>query len=468
MPAPAATPIAAASALQSGAAGAPPRPRPSAAAVTWAPPRREPPRAVASSSHRGANIEPLDARVVKALELQHHVHERLIGELATESIARMSIDSLRDSDLWQRAEQQISDLVSNLESAGELSAGIDRATLIKDTLNEALGYGALEDLLTDGNVDEIFVDRRDRIAIGKDGALRGAGRGFSSDAALLRIVDRLVAPSGRRVGDGAVIEARLRDGARLTAVLAPVAVSTCIAIRKQRQAQPSLPDLIGAGSLSPAMAEFLRACISARRNILVCGAAGAGRTTVISALANAAPAGERVVSVEGVGELTPARSEWISLEANGISGAQVIRAALQLQPDRLVIGDVSGKEAYDVVVALNASTDGAIVGVASDSAASALRRVSIMARLNEGVGDAARELVASAFEIVLNVSRSSDGTIRVTHIDEVLGLGDGSFETQPIFAWQGNAFAGFGVAPRFYGELAARGIAADASIFASR
>ena len=457
MPAPAATPIAAASALQSGAAGAPPRPRPSAAAVTWAPPRREPPRAVASSSHRGANIEPLDARVVKALELQHHVHERLIGELATESIARMSIDSLR-----------VSDLVSNLESAGELSAGIDRATLIKDTLNEALGYGALEDLLTDGNVDEIFVDRRDRIAIGKDGALRGAGRGFSSDAALLRIVDRLVAPSGRRVGDGAVIEARLRDGARLTAVLAPVAVSTCIAIRKQRQAQPSLPDLIGAGSLSPAMAEFLRACISARRNILVCGAAGAGRTTVISALANAAPAGERVVSVEGVGELTPARSEWISLEANGISGAQVIRAALQLQPDRLVIGDVSGKEAYDVVVALNASTDGAIVGVASDSAASALRRVSIMARLNEGVGDAARELVASAFEIVLNVSRSSDGTIRVTHIDEVLGLGDGSFETQPIFAWQGNAFAGFGVAPRFYGELAARGIAADASIFASR
>ena len=381
----------------------------------------------------------------------------------------MSFDSLRDRDLWQRAEQQIGDLVANLESAGELSAGIDRASLIKDSLNEALGFGALEDLLTDGNVDEIFVDRRDRIAVGKDGTLRGAGRGFSSDAALLRIVDRLVAQSGRRVGESAVIDARLQDGSRVTAVLSPVASSAaCLVIRKRRQSQPSLPDLIGAGSLSPAMAEFLRACISARRNILVCGAASAGRTTVISALANAAPAGERVISVENVGELIPGRSEWISLEANGISGAQLIRAALQLQPDRLVVGDLSGKESYDVVVALNASTDGAIVGVAGDSAASALRRISTMTRLNDGVGDAAKELVASAFEVVLHVSRNSDGSIRVTHIDEVLGLGDGSFETQPIFAWQGNAFAGFGVAPRFYGELAARGIAADASIFASR
>jgi pilus assembly protein CpaF len=431
------------------------------------------PRPVAAQVRRGVHVEPLDPKVVKMLDLQTGILERLRAKL---DLDKIPVERLGDEDLWQKAERAIVDLVETLESSGELPKYIDQETLIKETLNEALGLGPLEDLLADEKVDEIIVDRRDRIVVGKDGALRGSGKAFSSDDVLRRVVTRLVAPTGRWVAeDQPVVDVRLRDGSRLTAAVPPVAThGACFVLRKPRENAPSLADLVGSGSVSPGMADFLATCVAARRNLLVCGGASSGKTTVVAALASATPPGERIVSIEEVGELALKREDWVALETwpgnnkhPAVDLTHLVQSAFRMRPDRLVVGELRGAEALDVITALGASIDGAIAGVAGEGAQNALARVATLARLGNGhvPEGVARELAATAFDIVVHVTRMADGNVRVTSIDEVLGGGEGGFDTQTIFHLHGNAHAAAGVTPRFYAELESRGIRADAGIF---
>jgi pilus assembly protein CpaF len=222
------------------------------------------------------------------------------------------------------------------------------------------------------------------------------------------------------------------------------------------------------------MADFLTTAVAARRNILVCGGPASGKTQFLGALAAAAPAGERVVSVESVAELAIARDEWIQLEtrpANGKSSAidmtALLDTALRLMPDRLVVGEIAGNEALCVVQALNSSVDGALVSMAGEGANAALSRLATLARATQPMGsDAAlRELVATAFEIVVHVGRGADGALRVHAIDEVSSVSDTHFETETVFAHKDGGFAATGKVPRFYSELEARGIPADQAVF---
>jgi pilus assembly protein CpaF len=431
------------------------------------------PRPVAAQIRRGVHMEPLDPKVVKMLDLQTGILERLRAKL---DLDKVPVERLGDEDLWQKAERAIFDLVETLESSGELPKYIDQEALIKETLNEALGLGPLEDLLADDKIDEIIVDRRDRIVVGKDGTLRGSGKAFSSDDVLRRVVVRLVAPTGRRVGEEQpVVDVRLRDGSRLTAAVPPVAAhGACFVLRKPRTSAPSLADLVGAGSVSPGMADFLATCVAARRNILVCGGAASGKTMLVAALAQASPPGERVVSIEEVAELALKREEWVALETWPGDNKQppvelrhLVQSAFRMRPDRLIVGEVRGGEALDLVAALAAALDGVVVGVAGEGAVAALGRLATLARLgSRDVPDGvARELVASAFDVVVHVNRYADGNIRVQSIDEVVGGGDGGFECQTIFQFHNNVYAAAGVTPRFYAELESRGIRADAGIF---
>jgi pilus assembly protein CpaF len=229
--------------------------------------------------------------------------------------------------------------------------------------------------------------------------------------------------------------------------------------------------------MSAGMADFLATCITARRNILICGAAGSGKTTLAGALAAASPPGERVVSLEEVAELSIKRDEWIQLETRAGTGrnppidlGQLLETALRLAPDRLIVGEVRGNEALSLAQALCATIDGAVVVMTGEGAAAALGRLAMLARLTvasaPGGGDAAiRELVAQAFEIVIHVARWSDGTIRVLSIEEVVGVTDAAFETHVLFQFRDGAFAATGTVPRFYAELEARGIPADQAVF---
>jgi pilus assembly protein CpaF len=267
----------------------------------------------------------------------------------------------------------------------------------------------------------------------------------------------------------------MRDGTRLTAAVAPVAArGACLVLKKPSATMPQLADLVSQGALSSGMADFLATCIAARRNVLVCGGPGSGKTSIVAALASASPAGERVVSIEEVGELQLGRDEWIQLETRPstpklpeVDLLTLLDTAMRLLPDRLVVGEIRGREAMPLVQALNASIDGAVVAMTGDGANGALNRIATLARAMQHAGSdsAIRELVASAFEIVITIGRNAEGAIRVHSIEEVTGVSDTAFETQVVFRLDGSSFTATGAVPRFYSELEARGIPADQAVF---
>jgi pilus assembly protein CpaF len=237
---------------------------------------------------------------------------------------------------------------------------------------------------------------------------------------------------------------------------------------------PQLAELVQQGALSPAMADFLATCVAARRNVLVCGGPSSGKTTVVAALAAAAPAGERIVSIEPIAELALARDEWIQLETRpstgkhlGVDLATLLDAALRLLPDRLVIGEISGHEAMAVVCALTSSIDGAVVAMTGEGATAVLARLAALVRATQPAGSdlAIRELCATAFEIVLHVARHADGTVKVHTIEEVTGVSEAGFDSQVLFQLSNGTFMATGTVPRFYSELEARGIPADQAVF---
>jgi pilus assembly protein CpaF len=311
--------------------------------------------------------------------------------------------------------------------------------------------------------------------VGKNGVLRGSGKAFSSDDVFERVVKRLVHEAGASIDEHRpVVDLRMRDGTRLTAALSPVATrGACLVLKKPPAQMPSLSDLVRSAALSSGMAAFLTTCVAARRNILVCGGAASGKTSLVAALAAASPAGERVVSIEEIAELAVGRDEWVQLEARPGSGRQadvdmsaLLELALRFMPDRLVVGEVRGREALPLIYALNAHVDGAIVAMTGEGANAVLDRLAMLARSAQVGDDAAtRELVASSFEIVIHVARQADGGIKVHSIEEVTGVSETTFETQLVFAYQNNGFSPTGTVPRFYGELEARGIPADQAVF---
>jgi len=420
-------------------------------------------RSLSPAGKRGIALEPLDSKIVKMLDLQSNILERLRTKL---DLDKVPLERLHDEDLWQRAERETINLVETLETSGELPKYIDQDALIKETLNEALALGPLEDLFADESIDEILIDRRDRVVVGKNRQLRGSGKAFSSDEVFERVVKRLVHEAGATIDEThPVVDMRMRDGTRLTAAISPVASrGACLVLKKPATSTPSLSELASQGALSTGMADFLTTCINARRNILVCGAPGTGKTTLLGALAAASPAGERVVSVEEVAELAISRDEWIQLETRpanaktaAIDLAALFETALRLLPDRLVVGDVRGREAAPLVQALSSSVDGAVVGAAGEGANVVLNRIATLVRATQPVGsDAAiRELVATAFEIVVHVGRTADGALRVHSIEEVTGVSDTAFETEVVFQLKDGSFSASGKVPSFYSAMGA-------------
>jgi pilus assembly protein CpaF len=444
------------------------------------PVRSQRPQSVVFAPRRASSIVPLDSKVVKMLELQASVLDRLVPKL---ELNQVPLDKLGEEELWQKAESAIVDMVETMDSSGELPKFVDQDQLIKDTLNEALGLGPLEDLLADEKVEEIVVDRRDRILVSRGGMTTMAATGFSSDDSFRRVVERLVAPTGQTISDThPLVDVRLRDGSRLAAAVPPVSVrGACLTLRKPKSSGHNLGDLVQSGALSAEMADFLTTCIQARRNIVVCGAPGSGKSNLLAALATASPEGERIVSVEEVAEMSLAREDWIALEAKPSEGngatpvdlSLLLRGALRMRPDRLVVGDVRGPEALELIQAMASSADGTIAVVAGEGARGALGRLTSMARLGAPGASlqALRELVACAVDVAVHVARYADGVYRVASIEEVVGASEEGFHAQELFAYRGTAedggFSAAGVVPAFYAELEARGIAADTAIFRS-
>jgi pilus assembly protein CpaF len=324
--------------------------------------------------------------------------------------------------------------------------GVERAALAERVVRLATGLGPLDPLLADAAVDEVMVNGPGEVWVERRGALERTHAAFAGESELMHAIERILAPLGRRVDEASpMCDARLPDGSRVNAVIAPLALGgPCLTIRKFRRQGFSLEELVRNGTLAGPLAEFLADRVHARASILVSGGTGSGKTTTLNALSGAIPEGERIVTIEDAAELRLRQRHVVRLESRpaNVEGRgevtirQLVRNALRMRPDRIVVGEVRGAEALDMLQALNTGHEGSLTTVHANSPEDALRRVETLA-LMAGVGlphSAVREQVASAIDLVLHQTRAPDGSRRVESCVEVVRVpGAGGAGTRELY-----------------------------------
>jgi len=466
------------------------------AAVQVPPPAIQPPAArpvdppsppakpVARAAATGDRPPSGDPRREKIYALQKEIHEKLIDYL---DLRRLDVDSLADEELWDKTERAICDIVEGMDSKSAIPAFVDQDLLVKDVLNEALGLGPLEDLLAEDEVDEIMVNRHDQIYIERSGRLELSSTGFSSDKAVLGVIERIVAPLGRRIDESSpLVDARLKDGSRVNAVIPPLALKgPCITIRKFRTDMLASDDLVRFSSISQGMIDFLKMCVTAHKNIVISGGTGSGKTTTLNVVSNFIPDGERIISIEDAAELQLRHEHWVQLESRpaniegkgNVAIRDLVRNSLRMRPDRIVVGECRGGEALDMLQAMNTGHDGSLTTAHSNSPRDTLARLETMVLMSgmELPIKAIREQISSAIDIICHQSRFSDGSRRITHITEVSGMEGDIITIQDIFSFKQEGFdsegkvqgrfVASGFIPRFYEDLQRRGLPVDMTIF---
>lgn len=415
------------------------------------------PRSVIDSA---ASVEPVvDERV---LATARAVHGQLLEAM---NLRRTAIDRVPLPALRARA----AELLVALIRPPILPAGVDAAVVAELVLDEALGLGPLERLLADEAVTEIMVNGADQVFVERRGRVQRVPTRFSSEDALRGVIERIVAPLGRRVDEASpMVDARLPDGSRVNVVLPPLAIGgPAVTIRRFGRQRLRARDLLAAGSLNPAMFEFLRICIACRRNIVVSGGTGSGKTTLLNALSELIAREERVVTIEDAAELALDHPNRVALEARPrnlegrgeVTIRDLVRNALRMRPDRIIVGECRGGEALDMLQAMNTGHDGSLTTVHANSPRDALSRLEVMA-LMAGLDmplQAVREQIASAVQIVVQQQRFADGARRIVQIAEVVGMESGRIQMQPLFRWLPSTatggcgrFTGCGCTPAFF------------------
>ena len=414
-------------------------------------------------------------------------HDRLIEAL---DLRRLDLDALGSDELWEKSEAALRQIVARMDQTGELDPHVDREQLVQDVLNEALGLGLLEPYLADDTVSEIMVNGPNQVYVEREGCLERVEKAFSSAQAVLAVIERIVAPLGRHVDESSpLVDARLRDGSRVNAIIPPLALKgPCLTIRKFKRELLTMEHLIGYGTLTPQIAQFLDTCVKVRRNLVISGGTGSGKTTLLNILSGCIPEQERIVTIEDAAELQLAQEHWIQLEARppNIEGKgqitirDLVRNALRMRPDRIVVGECRGGEALDMLQAMNTGHDGSLTTLHANSTRDALARMETMV-LMSGMDlpvRAIREQIASAVHLVIQQTRFADGSRRVTAISEVSGMEMDVITMQDIFQFQQEGFddqgavvgrfVPTGFVPRFYDDLQRRGIPVDMDVFGER
>jgi pilus assembly protein CpaF len=362
----------------------------------------------------------------------------------------------------------------------------ERADLLEQIFADVLGFGPIEPLLHDDSVTEILVNGPDQVYIERDGLLRESDVRFRDADEVLRIIDRIVSPLGRRVDESSpMVDARLPDGSRVNIIIPPLSlVGPCISVRKFSKLALSPGDMTAMNTATAAMIDFLRACVQSRLNIVVSGGTSTGKTTFLNVLSGFLPSNERIITIEDAAELKLHQRHVVRLEARppNVEGKgavpirQLVINALRMRPDRIVVGEVRGGEALDMLQAMNTGHDGSLTTVHSNSPRDTLHRVETMA-LMAGMDlplRAVREQIASAFDLVVHLDRLIDGSRKVVKISEVKGMEGDVIVMQDIFRFaqvgveHGRVkgyFTATGVRPDFTDKLDVSGQALPANMF---
>jgi pilus assembly protein CpaF len=319
---------------------------------------------------------------------------------------------------------------------------------IQGVIDEILGFGPIQDLLNDNDVTEIMVNGPFKLYVEKRGKLLSVPNIFRNDQHVLRIIDKIVAPLGRRIDEASpMVDARLPDGSRVNAVIPPLSLrGPTLTIRKFARIPYTAADLVTFGTITQKMLDFLECCVKSRHNILISGGTGSGKTTTLNVLSSLIPHDERIITIEDAAELQLQQEHIVTLESRPanlegkgeVSIRQLVRNALRMRPDRIVVGEVRGGEALDMLQAMNTGHDGSLTTAHTNNPRDALSRIETMV-LMAGADlpvRAIREQIAAALDIIVHQSRLSDGSRRVTHITEVQGMESDNIVLQDIFVFK--------------------------------
>src|SRR5215472_7905054 len=417
-------------------------------------------------------------------QLQKLLHQRLVEAL---DLRRLKIELLADAELRARTERTVRELMDGLGGEGQLPPEIDREQLLTDVVDEALGLGSLETLLADDSVSEIMVNQAAQVYVERQGKLVLSDKCFSSDQAVLGVIERIVAPIGRRIDESSpLVDARRKDGSRVNAIIPPLALKgPCITIRKFKRDALRIEDLVRHQTLTLQMAEFLDVCVKSRKNILISGGTGSGKTTTLNVLSSFIPSDERIVTIEDAAELQLSQAHWVQLEARpanlegrgAITIRDLVKNALRMRPDRIVVGECRSGEALDMLQAMNTGHDGSLTTLHANAPRDALSRLETMVLMSgmELPVRAIREQIASAVNLIIQQTRFADGTRKVTAISEVSGMEMDVITMQDIFTFKQEGFdeegkvvgrfVATGFVPKFYDDLQRRGIPVNMDIF---
>ncbi len=404
------------------------------------------------------------------------------GQLVRQVRDRVVADLRSDGDLSnpEALRRKIGDVYADvIREAGLVLGRSEREQLLERVVAEILGYGPLDALLRDETVTEIMCNGPQNIYIERNGKIERAPYHFDNVEHLMRIIERIVAPLGRRIDEASpMVDARLPDGSRVNAIIPPLSlVGPVLTVRKFARVPLSLDDLIRLGTCTPEFMEFVRVCVRARLNIVISGGTGAGKTTLLNVLSSFLPEDERIITIEDAAELQLRQEHVVTLEARPpnlegkgqITIRQLVINALRMRPDRIVVGEVRGGEALDMLQAMNTGHDGSLTTAHSNSARDTLRRLETMV-LMAGMDlplRAIREQIASAINLIVHVQRMRDGSRKVVQVAEVTGMEGDTVLLQDIFAFKDDGMRDgkllgrlepTGLRPKFYERIQQAGL----------
>ena len=418
------------------------------------------------------------------------VHKALIDVVDMKKMNSDVTDPKQREVLREKTQKAILDVLLKEDLSNLCPTRDLRAQLVKEVLDEALGLGPLEDLLSDDTVTEIMVNARDQIYIEQAGRAGLSKTTFSSEQQMMNVIERIVTPLGRRCDEKTpYVDARLSDGSRVHIIIPPLALrGPTITIRKFPKKRILSSDLVKFGSMTQEISDFLRACIEAKLNTVVSGGTGSGKTTLLNVLSNFIPTNERIITVEDAAELQLGQEHVVRLETRPkniegegeVSIRDLIKCCLRMRPDRIIVGECRGGEAMDMLQAMNTGHSGSLTTVHSNNPRECIGRLETLVMM-AGMGlplKAIRETIASSVNMIVQQSRLSDGSRKVTHISEVIGMQGETVTIQDIFVFKQEGldknrkivgrFVPTGFIPKFVEEMEAKGMKISRGLFAAK
>jgi pilus assembly protein CpaF len=419
-------------------------------------------------------------------QFKQRIHRELVEEL---NIRRIDLDTKgdpsRERQLRTNVESTVNAIIGKEKDAVQNRE--ERERLVKELVDEALGLGPLEELLSDPAITEIMVNRFDQVYIERKGKITLTDKRFIDNNHVVQVIRRIISPLGRRIDESVpMVDARLKDGSRVNAIIPPLAVQgPSITIRRFPEKALNASDLVRAQSISQAMVDFLKVCVQIKKNVVISGGTGTGKTTILNMLSGYIPNDERIVTVEDTAELRMQQEHVVRLEARPaniegqgqISIRDLVKNCLRMRPDRIVVGECRGGEALDMLQAMNTGHDGSLTTVHANNPRDCFTRLEtlcLMAGMDLPVW-ALREQIRSAVHVVVQLSRLQDGSRKVVCITEVIGRNEETIVTQDLFRFvqdrvdaEGKVIGHYeaaGNVPKFFDELKAKGYTLDASLF---